>query len=469
MFKAVFGNNNYVINLEGVIKRASGEECTLPQANGKIEISLFRSKRWVDVKWLSLMSHYEVALTGSHFRWAWDITFVDFIPQIVKSNCCSKMILPRPFLINGTHRIVPGFTHLAVSCSGELLVKQELSNSWEKITIQVNGDEYPYVEVYDPDFSIVRKQMIHRLVALAWVSNPSPEYLHLVNHKNSVRTDYRKDNLEWVDAAGNSEHAIKYGFRTDAIKCKVYDVETTDVLQFDSIGAACRYMGTTNRNVLDLAGLKQTRLINNRYQFRILDDDREWITKEDLIRGNGRYVVTITSPDGSKEIYRDTRLVIRDYKLWNISYGINSIYLAFSEKYPNHEMTWIDQHLVGPFQALRIKDNRVFEAETMADLGKLVGETRSTIRRKVYNKDQKPLNGFSYRVKTKDVWEHHKTPFIESSWCIKAIHPINGELTFKSLREAAKHFKVDRSLISARLKNGNAYKNWEFSKVELNH
>ena len=49
----------------------------------------------------------------------------------------------------------------------------------------------------------------HRLVALAFIPNPGNK--PMVNHKNSNRADPTKNNLEWVTAKENSEHAIKNG------------------------------------------------------------------------------------------------------------------------------------------------------------------------------------------------------------------------------------------------------------------
>lgn len=52
---------------------------------------------------------------------------------------------------------------------------------------------------------------VHRLVAEAHI--PNPLNLPEVNHKNGVRADSRKDNLEWVDRSGNITHAIQTGLR----------------------------------------------------------------------------------------------------------------------------------------------------------------------------------------------------------------------------------------------------------------
>lgn len=53
-----------------------------------------------------------------------------------------------------------------------------------------------------------KHQLVHRLVALAFI--PNPKNLPEVNHKNEDKTNNRADNLEWVSSKEN----INYGTRT---------------------------------------------------------------------------------------------------------------------------------------------------------------------------------------------------------------------------------------------------------------
>ena len=52
---------------------------------------------------------------------------------------------------------------------------------------------------------------VHRLVALHFVDNPSPDKFTVVNHKDSNHLNNRAENLEWTTVYGNNQHAIANG------------------------------------------------------------------------------------------------------------------------------------------------------------------------------------------------------------------------------------------------------------------
>jgi len=87
----------------------------------------------------------------------------------------------------------------------------------------------------------VKTVSVHRLVATAFCEKPNgKEY---VNHKNSIRTDNRATNLEWVTASENTLHAAKLGHigvcNRKPIRCKQLD------MTFPSSYEAAQYINQT--------------------------------------------------------------------------------------------------------------------------------------------------------------------------------------------------------------------------------
>jgi len=79
---------------------------------------------------------------------------------------------------------------------GEKILKSFLLNSgYLKVNLKVSG--------------YTNNQLVHRLVALAFIDNPDDK--EQVNHKNGVKTDNRINNLEWVSRSENTKHAIQTG------------------------------------------------------------------------------------------------------------------------------------------------------------------------------------------------------------------------------------------------------------------
>lgn len=74
-----------------------------------------------------------------------------------------------------------------------------------------------YLTVRLSDTDKIKTHRVHRLVAEAFIPNPNNK--PYVNHKDSNRQNNNVDNLEWVTAKENTDHAVKCG-RLNVTKSK---------------------------------------------------------------------------------------------------------------------------------------------------------------------------------------------------------------------------------------------------------
>lgn len=462
MFKEVPGNANYVINLNGQIKRKDGRECTLPSSDTTVQMTLFKQKRWVAKEWLAMMAHFEVKLYGHHGKYFGQIEFEDVPQETFTTICGKRMVLHKPIYVGKDFRLVPGLLNVAV-CSTGRKVLECVDGKW--IEVSLTDGVYKSVWVRDPDRSRRRSIGIHRLVALAWVVNPEPDKFNIVNHKDGNKHNNHHTNLEWCDYGQNNRHARDSGLWTQTKPCRVLDFETEEVYRFPSTSEACFFMGLNRTNLRALLGVKERKLIKGRYELRLADDDRIWSKPEDFKVVKGRYIITVTLVDGSNVIYSDIRDLKKDFKLWNVNASIDKFSQRLSELNPGVTMTWIDQHVTGPYQAKRVTNGEVLEADSLGDLAALCGISKAAATSAVKQDCSKVTSGYLIRVKTDEPWPEELKYYGSLPKCILATHPANGELTFVSLRKAAEHFNVDKTVISVRLKNGQPYKHWTFREI----
>ena len=99
---------------------------------------------------------------------------------------------------------INGYPNYMISNLGR--VRNVSSNKILKNSI--NGIGYAVVGLSK---NTIRKAFrIHRLLAQHFI--PNPENKEEVNHINSIRSDYRLENLEWVTHSENIKHSFKMGY-----------------------------------------------------------------------------------------------------------------------------------------------------------------------------------------------------------------------------------------------------------------
>lgn len=115
------------------------------------------------------------------------------------------------------------------------------SHGYCRVNLWVNGEQF--------------WQLVHRLVAKAFIDNPNN--FKEVNHKDENPSNNAVDNLEWVDRQMNCDWGTrnqrisetlkkvskKRGEHAEAVPVYMCDKETHEIIQFfDSIKSACDFL-----------------------------------------------------------------------------------------------------------------------------------------------------------------------------------------------------------------------------------
>lgn len=122
----------------------------------------------------------------------------------------------------------------------------------KKIISQHIRNGYKAVCLYNPENKNKNTSNVHRLVALAFISNPDNKIF--VNHKDGNKENNVLENLEWVSAKENSEHALNTGLHKGG-KCRpVIQLSLEDIYisTFNSILEASKETGANNRKISEV-------------------------------------------------------------------------------------------------------------------------------------------------------------------------------------------------------------------------
>ena len=155
-----------------------------------------------------------------------------------------------------------------------------------------NTHGYKQVQLYKN--SKTKHYSVHRLVALAFISNPDD--LPMVNHKDEDKTNNNVNNLEWCTIAYNNN----YGTKNERVGKKIrelmigkkgkdasgskpilmYDKEGNFIRKFDCIGDANEYFGKDRNHSAINQCLKGRAKTAYGYVFIYVDDNEDVLRKK---------------------------------------------------------------------------------------------------------------------------------------------------------------------------------------------
>lgn len=458
MFKQIIGNDEFVISLDGEIRSIDGKGCAPTIKRGKVKIPIYGEMMNLSVEWLALMAHYELDVGDGFFN-------VRFEPiNKLKENPLTSMIpvFKKPVYWKHGLRIVPPFSRYAISEDGK-----EVYSVITGERVKGNSDNgYLSGQIYDPDLGTTETVKFHRLVAFAWLDNGDYVEKPIINHKNGNKKDNRKSNIEWCSHLENNLHAIETGLRSDNYRCKIRSFSTGEIKEFISVGEACKFIGVMKKgvNVL-LDTVRRGNLLGGDWELKLSDDDSDWFyanrTKKVRL---GRYILTVTKPNGDIEEYRDFRDFKPAYKVWNVS-NAAAIVAKARTMYPDHHFECVDTFDMALVEAYDYQEKKVIRAKSLKELSTVTGYSQNMIRLWAKGQGNIVHDRYAFREESEESWP---TDFIvkenSRSLRIRVEHVISREARdCSSLRDAALFTGLDRKAINNNI--GGVLKGWRIQRI----
>lgn len=470
MYKVIPGNALLVISEEGKFQRTelsnlrAIDNTSLKQnlyvsADYEIDgdfvtLTLFGERVRVSINWLWNIAKFEIFLPEGFERYIHRVSFVDTIRNRIwiDKEIVTRCYFDPPISIDPEWRIIPGYTRYAVNRMG--VIKRIVDDYVLTVYIDETA-RYPRVNVYDPLKQKTMNRSIHRLVATAWCHNDDPVYKIEVNHKDGNKSNFHCTNLEWTTPSQNVKHATLSNLRFDIIPCRILDTRTKEIHSFNTLAAACKFMGLGPKRLNALLTRKAGHLLKKRYEFRMDGDKTPWFYLDNPLETKvGRVHVSVTDKDGNKKEYHSVFDLTKDYP------GIQSRGFRFDKVIETLKMRNPDLHVVSqhsynkiPCQAMNLETREIVTEKNPNLLSKKLGFHYAEVYR-YFNEERwdYPYKGWVFRRQSDEPWIVSDEVLKYSRRRVTAVCQETGtKREFASIIKASEFFSVSDWTINHKL------------------
>ncbi len=257
---------------------------------GNVTISFGGEVKTLSREFLLALAYYEMEIPVSHFE---HVTFYEINTYWMKERDTKLFPFfskPIEITVKGkVFRVVPSCCRYAVSEDGNVF------DILDGVLKSYNSDSNGYRTVKINYLSRRTSRPLHRLVAEAWVENPNPSVYVLVNHKNGLKWDSVKSNMEWCTFSGNINHAYATGLRAEPVSVTLKHILDGTIVTYASFADVTRQLGISAGTLCEYLKTDRVRPLAKFYEVRVADDESEWyLTKDDVDAAFGaRYRYTL--------------------------------------------------------------------------------------------------------------------------------------------------------------------------------
>lgn len=188
------------------------------------------------------------------------------------------MFLDHPFLKG--YRIIPSFPTRSINVDGDLV---DTSTGKPRVWLK---DAQGYVFTQSTIHQSIVRESKHRALLMCFVGYGEDVDRLQGNHKNGDKKDNRIENLEWVTPSTNIHHAYVLGLTSSdkfARAVLVRNARTGDVYTFRTQKECSEVLNILEKTIQHrLQKGKFSQVWADGFQFKYLDDTRDWIYPKDV-------------------------------------------------------------------------------------------------------------------------------------------------------------------------------------------